>query len=146
MELLPFLVVSFLLSLVSTVLFPRTGDVLSNLISLTNRLPRFSLRSLFPIVMIVFVLTRLRYKGQSVLLILSLFKVLLVEARTPISLNVNYEFTKFQKVNKFPLNVLHTSACFSSLVSTTSTSKTANVIPVPELPKQYFLAYAQVCD
>ena len=46
------LVVSLLLSLVSTLVLPRTGGVLSHLHSLTHRFPRFPLRNLGSIVML----------------------------------------------------------------------------------------------
>ena len=46
------LVVSLLLSLVSTLLFSRTGGVLSHLNSLTRRLPQFPLRNLCSLVML----------------------------------------------------------------------------------------------
>ena len=45
-------VVSLLLSLVSTLVFPRTGGVLSHLNSLTHRFPRFPPRNLCPLVML----------------------------------------------------------------------------------------------
>ena len=46
------LVVSLLLSLVSTLVFSRTGDVLSHLNSLTHRFPQFPLRNLCSLVML----------------------------------------------------------------------------------------------
>ena len=46
------LVVSFLLSLVSTLVFPRTGGVLFHLNFLTHRFPRFSPRNLCSLVML----------------------------------------------------------------------------------------------
>ena len=48
---LQFLVVSLLLSLVSTILFSRTGGVLSHQNSLTCRFPRFPLRNLCSLLM-----------------------------------------------------------------------------------------------
>ena len=48
----PSLVVSLLLSLVSTLLFSRTGDVLSHLNSLTHRFPQSPPRNLFSLVML----------------------------------------------------------------------------------------------
>ena len=46
------LVVSLFLSLVSTLVFSRTGGVLSHLNSLTHRFPRFPLRNLCSLVML----------------------------------------------------------------------------------------------
>ena len=55
------LVVSLLLSLVFTLVFSRTGGVLSHLNSSTHRFPRFPSRNLY-------VLSRLRCNGHSLLL------------------------------------------------------------------------------
>ena len=63
---LQFLVVFLLLSLVSTLLFSRTGGVLSHLNFSTHRLPRFSPRNLCSLVMLA-VLFRLRCNGHSLL-------------------------------------------------------------------------------
>ena len=61
------LVVSLLLSLTSTLLFSRTGGVLSHRSSLTHRFPQFPPRNLCSLVMLA-VLSRLRCNGHSLLL------------------------------------------------------------------------------
>ena len=60
-------VVSLLLSLVSTLVFSRTGGVLSLPNILTHRFPQFPLRNLCSLVMLA-VLSRLRCNGHSLLL------------------------------------------------------------------------------
>ena len=62
------LVVSFLLSLVSTLVLSRTGSVLSHLNSSTHRFPRFPPRSLVLPRHARCVLSRLRCNGHSLLL------------------------------------------------------------------------------
>ena len=69
------LVVSLLLSLVSTLLFSRTGGVLSHRKSLTHRFPQFPPRNLCTLVMVAVTSPRLCCNGHSLLLISYLSRI-----------------------------------------------------------------------